>query len=175
MRKSLKKQIEQMIRVNHAGEFGAQMIYTGQIENLKNEKLKNQLIKIAKEEKEHFDFFNNEILEKRIRPTLMSPLWGVLGRSIGKLTSYLGETYVNACTESVEEVIVEHYKKQIDFLEKNDSKNTLKNKIKQFCDDEDTHRLNATRNLKDEGFRLNLFKAITKIGTRAAIKISKRI
>ena len=143
MRKSLKKQIEQMIRVNHAGEFGAQMIYTGQIENLKNEKLKNQLIKIAKEEKEHFDFFNKEILEKRIRPTLMSPLWGVLGRSIGKFTSYLGETYVNACTESVEEVIVEHYKKQIDFLEKNDSKNTLKNKIKQFCDDEDTHRLNA--------------------------------
>ena len=40
MRKSLKKQIEQMIRVNHVGEFGAQMIYTGQIENLKNEKLK---------------------------------------------------------------------------------------------------------------------------------------
>ena len=66
MRKSLKKQIEQMIRVNHAGEFGAQMIYTGQIENLKNEKLKNQLIKIAKEEKEHFDFFNKEILEKEL-------------------------------------------------------------------------------------------------------------
>ena len=111
-------------------------------------KLKNQLIKIAKEEKEHFDFFNKEILEKRIRPTLMSPLWGVLGRSIGKFTSYLGETYVNACTESVEEVIVEHYKKQIDFLEKNDSKNTLKNKIKQFCDDEDTHRLNAYKKPK---------------------------
>ena len=75
---------------------------------------KNQLIKIAKEEKEHFDFFK-EILEKRIRPTLMSPLWGVLGRSIGKFTSYLGETYVNACTESVEEVIVEHYKSKSNF------------------------------------------------------------
>ena len=100
---------------------------------------------------------------------------GGIKDQLEKFTSYLGETYVNACTESVEEVIVEHYKKQIEFLEKNDSKNTLKNKIKQFCDDEDTHRLNASRTLKDEGFRLNLFKAITKIGTRAAIKISKRI
>ena len=55
----------------------------------------------------------------------------------------MGEDYVNACTESVEEVIVEHYKKQINFLKNQKINNELKRKIEKFCKEEDDHREDA--------------------------------
>ena len=45
----------------------------------------------------------------------MSPLWSVLGNTIGAISSRLGEDYVNACTESVEEIIDDHYRKKTIF------------------------------------------------------------
>ena len=108
--------VKQIIRVNHAGEYGAQKIYNGQIKFCKNSKLKKKLERISSEEKVHFDYFDEQIIKQRVRPTLMSPLWNILGTTLGVVSSRLGEDYVNACTESVEEVIVEHYKKQINFL-----------------------------------------------------------
>ena len=43
MKKDIKKKIDEIIRVNHAGEFGAQMIYGGQIKFTRDEKLKKKL------------------------------------------------------------------------------------------------------------------------------------
>ena len=171
-----KKSIEQIIRVNHAGEYGAQKIYNGQIKFCKNNKLKKKLMRISNEEKEHFDYFDKQIIEKRVRPTLMSPLWSVLGNTIGVISSRLGEDYVNACTESVEEIIVDHYRKQIAFLNKKKINNELKKKIEKFCKEEDAHREDASNSStgKDK-LGLRLFKRLTKIGTKAAIEISKRI
>ena len=40
--KKLDKSIRQIVRVNHAGEFGAQKIYHGQIKYLKNIRLKKK-------------------------------------------------------------------------------------------------------------------------------------
>ena len=108
--------IKQIIRVNHAGEYGAQKIYNGQIRFCKNSKLKKKLERISSEEKVHFDYFDEQMIKQRVRPTLMSPLWNILGTTLGVVSSRLGEDYVNACTESVEEVIVEHYKKQINLF-----------------------------------------------------------
>ena len=126
----LDKSIRQIIRVNHAGEFGAQKIYNGQIKFIKNIKLRKKIQKISEEEKIHFDYFNEQILKYRVRPSLMSPLWSLLGNTIGAVSSRLGEDYVNACTESVEEIIVDHYKKQIAFLNNKKLNNELKKKLK---------------------------------------------
>ena len=175
MRK-LEKSIREIIRFNHAGELGAQKIYNGQIKFIKNVRLKKKIQKISNEEKVHFDYFNKQILKYRVRPTLMSPLWSVLGKTIGAISSRLGEDYVNACTESVEEVIVDHYKKQIVFLNNKKTNNELKKKIEKFCKEEDAHREDALNsNTGREKLGLKLFKRITKFGTKAAIEISKRI
>tara|TARA_B100000035_G_scaffold4182_1_gene3748 strand:- start:2596 stop:3123 length:528 start_codon:yes stop_codon:yes gene_type:complete len=174
--KKLDKSIRQIVRVNHAGEFGAQKIYHGQIKYLKNIRLKKKIQKISDEEKVHFDYFNEQILKYRVRPTLMSPLWSFLGNSIGLISSRLGEDYVNACTESVEEIIVDHYKKQITFLNNKNIKNDLKKKIEKFCKEEDAHREDALNSRKGrDKLGLEIFKKLTKLGTRAAIEISKRI
>ena len=106
----------------------------------------------------------------------MSPLWNILGTTIGVVSSRLGEDYVNACTESVEEIIVEHYKKQINFLNNKKINNELKKKIEKFCKEEDDHKEDAINSKsKKDSFGLRVFKRFTKLGTKAAIEISKRV
>ena len=112
MQKKFKKKIDEIIRVNHAGEYGAQRIYTGQLKFSRKNSLKAKLKKIIEEEYEHYEYFNEAMIKKRTRPTLMSPLWHHGGYLLGVITSFMGEKYVNACTEAVEEVIVEHYEDQ---------------------------------------------------------------
>jgi len=168
--------VKQIIRVNHAGEYGAQKIYNGQIRFCKNRKLKKKLERISSEEKVHFDYFNEQIIKQRVRPTLMSPLWNILGTTLGVVSSRLGEDYVNACTESVEEVIVEHYKKQINFFKSQKINNELKRKIEKFCKEENDHREDAiSSKSKKNNFGLKVFKRFTKLGTKVAIEISKRV
>ena len=143
--KILKKRLIS-IRVNHAGEFGAQMSYGGQIKFTRDEKLKKKLMEIADDEQRHFDYFNKKMIDYRTRPTLMTPVWEIGGSFLGTITAKLGEKYVHACTESVEQVIVDHYKNQMEYL-KNKTNDDLLKKIKQFCD-EDEHRQDARISLK---------------------------
>ena len=42
MTKEFKNKIDEIIRVNHAGEYGAQRIYSGQIKYCKDKKLKDE-------------------------------------------------------------------------------------------------------------------------------------
>lgn len=174
MTKEFKNKIDEIIRVNHAGEYGAQRIYSGQIKYCKDKKLKDKLKKIIQEEYEHYEYFNNAMLENRTRPTLMSPLWHYGGYAVGVITSIMGERYVHACTEAVEETIVEHYQEQIQFLEENDLDKKLMKKIKKFQADEEAHRSYAEdSNLNKIG--VDSFKQFTKSITRLAIRISKKI
>ena len=103
MDQKTKKKLEEIIRVNHAGELGAQNIYNSQIKFCRDNKLKEKLEKISQEEKVHYDFFEDQILKKRVRPTIMSPVWKVGSFFLGAVTSRLGLNYVHACTEAVEE------------------------------------------------------------------------
>ena len=59
------KIIEKIIRVDQAGEVGAQQIYEGQkliFKILKNNKDFQEVSRMADEEKEHLDYFNNLFL-----------------------------------------------------------------------------------------------------------------
>ena len=71
----------------------------------------------------------------------------------------MGEKYVHACTQAVEEVIVEHYNDQIKLLEKEKVEKQLLSKIKKFCADEDEHRHFAEKsNSNEKG--VELFKSL---------------
>ena len=113
MKKIYKKKIEEFIRVDHAGERGALKIYEGQLLALntfvKNDKLKKTIEKMKIHEKEHRDFFENEIKKRNIAPTKFLPLWDLLGVSLGFGSTLLGKKAAMLCTASVEEVIDDHY------------------------------------------------------------------
>ena len=169
-----KKKIDEILRVNHAGEYGAQIIYNSQIRFSKNNLLKKELKRISSEEKVHLEYFKQQILSNRTRPTIMQPLWKVGGTALGFVSSLLGEKYVNACTEAIESTIVDHYQEQVKYLKKINERSDLRKNIMKFCDEENQHKLSSQKKIDDEKGTF-LFKQITKNITKLAIKISKKL
>ena len=177
MKKTNKRTVEEFIRVDHAGERGAIKIYEGQLLALntliKNDDLKKKIEKMRVHEKEHCDYFENEIKNRNIKPTKFLPLWDLLGVSLGFGSTILGKKAAMLCTASVEEVIDEHYLSQIKQLQ-NDEKN-LKQKIIKFREDELHHKNMAY----DEGATKegphSILDKIIKTGSKIAINISEKI
>ena len=126
-----KKKIEEFIRVDHAGERGAVKIYEGQLLALntlvKDEALKKTIEEMKVHEKEHSDFFEEEIKKRNIKPTKLLPLWDLLGVGLWFGSTLLGKKAAMLCTASVEEAIDEHYLNQIKQLDNSEPK--LKKKL----------------------------------------------
>ncbi len=188
----LSKKIAEIVRVDHAGEYGAQLIYQGQIvamklKNIFSNNSKNiEIIESMKnQEVDHFKYFDNHLKENQIRPTLMQPIWKIGGFSLGFFTAILGNKTAMACTTAVEEVIEEHYQQQIDILspeidnqenieQKSDISNLVQ-KIKEFQADEVHHRnIGYNNNAKESAIFIPLTNFI-KLVTKTAISVSKKI
>ena len=142
MKKTDKNKVREFIRVDHAGERGAIKIYEGQLLALntfiKDDNLKKKIEEMKIHEKEHCDYFENEIKKRNIEPTKFLPLWDILGVALGFGTTILGKKAAMLCTASVEEVIDEHYSSQIKELKIDEKK--LKEKIIKFRKDELHHK-----------------------------------
>lgn len=172
------KQYKEMIRVNQAGEFGAQVIYQGQIAafKLKGDDETVKLVEHMKlQEDEHFDYFNKKLKEDKIRPTAMHPVWKVGGYALGFFTALADKKAAMTCTTAVEEVIDEHYQEQIKYLDKEGDDTDLKEKIEKFREEELEHRdIGYDHNAAD----LQCFKplsAFIKGTTKFAIAVSKKV
>ena len=177
MKKTNKKKLEEFIRVDHAGERGAIKIYEGQLLALntivRNEELKKKIGEMKKREQEHSNFFENEIVKRNIKPTKFLPLWDLLGLGLGFGSTILGKKAAMLCTASVEEVIDEHYKNQIDQIEV-DEKN-LKEKIIKFRQDELDHKDIAYKEGATKKGLYSIMDKVIKTGSKFAIKISEKI
>ncbi len=177
MKKSDKKKIEEFIRVDHAGERGAIKIYEGQLLALntfvKDDELKKTIEEMKEHEREHANYFEQEIRRRRIRPTKFLPLWDLLGVGLGFGSTLLGKKAAMLCTASVEEVIDEHYQNQIDQI-KSDEKE-LKEKIIKFREDELHHKdIAYEKGASKEGV-YSIFDKIVKTGSKIAIRVSEKI
>ena len=177
MKKTDQKTLEEIIRVDHAGERGAIKIYEGQLLALKtikqDETLKNKIEEMKKHEKEHLEYFENEIRKRKIKPTYFLPLWDVMGVSLGFGAALLGKRAAMLCTASVEEVIEDHYKNQLKKLG-NDEKD-LKAKIEKFKRDEVNHKNIAYESGATNKGIYFLMDKIIRTGSRIAITISEKI
>ncbi len=176
-KKTNSKKIEEFIRVDHAGERGAIKIYEGQLLALKtickDPILQKTIEEMKIHEKEHCDYFEKEIKKRNIKPTKFLPLWDLIGVGLGFGSTILGKKAAMLCTASVEEVIDEHYKNQIDQLgvEEKD----LKDKITKFRLDELHHKdIAYDKGATKEGL-YGILDKIIKSGSRLAINISEKI
>ena len=177
MKKTDQKELEEIIRVDHAGERGAIKIYEGQLLALKtfinDDELKKKIEEMKEHEKEHFEYFDKEIQKRNIKPTKLLPLWDLMGITLGFGTAMLGKKAAMLCTASVEEVIDGHYKDQTYKLQEDEKE--LKEKIKKFREDELNHKNIAYDNgASKEGFYF-LLDRIIKAGSKIAINISEKI
>ena len=175
--KNSKNKVEEFIRVDHAGERGAVKIYEGQLLALntliKDENLKKTIEEMKVHEKEHCQFFENEIKKRKIKPTKFLPLWDLLGVGLGFGSTILGKKAAMLCTASVEEVIDEHYQNQINQLGSNEK--NLKEKIIKFREDELHHKNIAYKEGATKKGIYSILDQIIKTGSKVAINISEKI
>ena len=80
-------QIAGMLRVDHAGEYGATRIYEGQLGVLGRGRAAGVIRQMAETEKRHLARFETLLRERRIRPTLLHPVWSVAGYALGAATA----------------------------------------------------------------------------------------
>jgi len=135
-----KDNIASMIRVNHAGELGAVVIYKGQQAALKNSNLYDKLVEMEIHEREHFDYFDNQISERNIRPSFLYNIWKKMGFMLGYVSGKLSEKSAMTCTMAIENNIERHYAEQIETLSNINIDQELLDNIIQFREDELEHR-----------------------------------
>jgi 3-demethoxyubiquinol 3-hydroxylase len=169
----LDAEIERMIRVDHAGEYGAVRIYDGQLAVMRHGRARDEIRRMAEHETRHLATFNELVRTRHVRPTLLQPLWHMAGYALGAATALLGEEAAMACTVAVEEVIDEHYRGQAERL--GDAEPALKQTILAFRDEELAHRQRAIEHGAMETLGYDLISGAIKAGSRLAIWLSTRI
>ena len=163
-----------MLRVNQAGEYGATRIYAGQLAVLpRNSPAAHQISRMATQEQRHLDRFNALMAERRVRPTVLQPLWDVAGFALGAATALLSEHAAMACTEAVETEIDLHYSEQLDQLGESDPEFAAD--IADFRAEELEHRDTARAHGAAQAVGYPVLTAAIRAGCRVAIALSKRI
>ncbi|KAM7418645.1 hypothetical protein PAMA_015988 [Pampus argenteus] len=172
-----KEMLDRILRVDHAGEYGANRIYAGQMAVLGRSRTGPLIQQMWDQEKEHLAKFNEILAENRVRPTVLLPLWNVAGFLLGASTAMLGKEGAMACTVAVEESISEHYNSQIRALmEKDPERYTeLLKVIKQFRDDEIEHHDTGLEHEAETLPGYWLLKNAIQLGCKAAIYVSQRV
>lgn len=172
---SQENQLDSMIRVDHAGEYGATRIYKGQIDACRNAEDKALLKHMYRQEQVHLDFFEQQMKMRKTRPTLLLPLWHIGGYAMGFITSLMGKKSAMLCTQSVEEVIGKHYEEQIKILQNNEEEHELKAKIEQFKTEELEHMGIAVEHGSRRAPAYQLSYQVIRSICKGAINLSKRI
>ena len=168
-----KKDIDAILRVDHAGETAAAKIYDGQLVILKYTSVGPTIQHMKDQEQEHLDTFNKLLVENNTRPTALLPIWNVMGFGLGMASALMGEKAAMACTIAVEEVIGEHYAKQAEALDEDRSE--LKATLIKFRDEELDHLETGVEYEGRQAPGYEIMKTIIQFGCRTAIKISEKI
>ena len=170
--------LDQMIRVDHAGEHGAVRIYDGQLavfDKIPGKQKTAALIRhMAEQEEAHLAHFDSLIVERNVRPTAFGPLWDIAGFALGAATALMGEKAAMACTAAVETEIDAHYAAQYDELA-NGADDALRAKIEEFRADEAAHRDTAIDQGAEETPGYQAMSRIIQLGCRIAIRASEKI
>ncbi len=170
--------VERIVRVDQAGEFGAVRIYEGQLAALRwtgraNSAASRKIAHMAHAERRHRAEFDRLLVERRVRPTLLTPLWSVAGFALGAATALMGEKAAMACTVAVEETIDEHYAGQAAVL--GDDEAELRATVEKFRAEEIEHRDEALASGAEETPGYGLLTSAVKAGSRLAIWLSTRV
>lgn len=164
--------VQQMIRVDHAGEYGATRIYEGQLSVMRSGPDVDVIKEMAIQEKRHLSRFEDLMIKRRVRPSVLSPLWHVVGYALGAATGLLGPKAAMACTAAVEEVIDKHYQEQASALGENETE--LRLLIEECREDEEAHRDIALDRGAKDATGYELMSGAIKTGSRIAIWLAKR-
>ncbi len=170
---SARARLERIVRVDHAGEYGAQRIYAGQLSVLGRGDKGDILRHMMAQEQHHLDTFSSLIAERRVRPTALLPLWHLAGYALGAVTAAMGERAAMACTVAVEEAIDEHYRAQVTDLGEDEP--ALRATIEEFRAEELEHRDIGLAHEAELTPGYRVLAGFIKAGCKVAIAVSERV
>jgi ubiquinone biosynthesis monooxygenase Coq7 len=163
-----------MIRVNQAGEYGATRIYAGQLAVMGDRgEAARAIAGMARQEERHREFFDRMMAERRVRPTILHPIWDMAGFALGAVTAAIGPKAAMACTVAVETEIDRHYSDQL--AELGDSDPELAAAVAEFRAEELEHKDAALEAGAEQAMAYPVLSGVIRLGCRAAIALSKRI
>lgn len=166
---------DEILRVNHAGEYGAMRIYEGQLRCMKN-KIDYEIINdMLEQEKLHLLYFTDQLKQRKIRPTFLMPLWNIGGYALGICSGFMGIKQAMLVTESVEQVIETHYQDQLNYLQSTSEEAELAEAIKKFQTDEVEHKNIASLHNNQSSFFTRVISNSLKVFCKVAIYVSKKI
>lgn len=176
-RGAMRARLAEILRVDHAGEYGAVRIYQAQravFQGVRGkEAMAADLAEMQAGEAVHKARFDALLIEHRVRPTALLPAWAIAATGLGVVTALMGEKAAHACTEAVESVIEQHYADQI--VELSDRHPELAAELAGFRAEEIAHHDHAVAGGSREAPGYRLLSAVIKAGCRAAIKVSERV
>ena len=167
--------IQKMIRVDHAGEYGAKRIYQGQLSYPLDQKSTTIIKHMLQQEELHLSYFTDLLLERKVRPTIFMPFWHAIGYTLGRTSVMMGPKMAMLITQSIEEVIEQHYQKQIDYLEAHNMEKELLANVKQFQLEEIEHKDTALVFGSGEVVCAGTISRMIKCMCHVAIQLSKAI
>ena len=168
-----RERLARMIRVDHAGEYGAARIYQGQLAVLGRGRQGDTLRHMLAQEEVHRETFANLVADRRVRPTALLPVWHVAGFALGAACALIGERGAMACTVAVEEAIDEHYAQQASSLD--DDEAGLRSTIEKFREEELEHRDIGLANEAELAPAYAVMSRVIKLGCKLAIAVSTRV
>lgn len=168
------KEVERILRVDHAGEFGAINIYKAQliVARIFYKDIVPQLEEILAHEKIHFETFNRILINRSVRPCHAIYLWGIGGFILGFFTALIGRDAIWVCTDSIESTVLHHLEGQLEFLAKTDIE--VYAAVSSIKSDEESHQEIGKAN----GSNFFLYKPIfglVRYATEFAIWLSTRL
>lgn len=166
------KTIRRILKVNHAGEYGAIRIYRAQL--WAAQRWYPSMVEFLEEtlghEVRHCELFFAAMPDRNTRPCRVMSLWGTGGYILGFMTAAFGSQSIWICTSAVEETVHRHLQDQLNFLQnKDDQLVALINSIKT----EELHHLeHANSKIVTEGIWARLLRATISIATEILIGLS---
>ena len=165
--------IASMVRVDQAGEYGATRIYCGQLAVLGAHPASRPIARMQSQEERHLRTFDEMMVERGVRPTLLQPVWRVAGHALGAATALMSPNAAMACTAAVETEIDRHYSDQVKALGHEEP--DLADTIRRFRDEELEHRDTAIAAGAEDALGYPILSSLIRAGCRIAIALSKRI
>ena len=114
--------VARIVRVNHAGEYGAIRIYSAQIALARRRypEVAPALADMLEHEKKHCALFLGAMPQRHSRPCRVMSLWSWGGSLLGLATALMGRQAIWTCTAAVEAAVHRHLDDQLHFLEQRD-------------------------------------------------------
>lgn len=166
--------LRQELRSDHAGEYGAVMIYRGILAMSRDAQARQFAERHLMTEERHLELME-EIVPVAHRTRLL-PLWHVMGWLTGALPALFGRKAIFATIEAVETFVDHHYAQQIVRLGSAGEEGVLRQTLLDCQADEVSHRDEAAElGSQHRNPLLHFWCAIVGAGSAAAVVAAKRI